>query len=275
VTQRIATTGSMPNFLESVNSEVVSTLLAKKIVLLSRKLESVDDVLDHLYPLPPRQPCRLFLYAQQIVIHFFRARRDKTITNIVSACGTKEKDRRNYSLPEAVAPIPKQYALAAFFAQKRLWSEVSVSAERSFVCAFLRSLYLLRRGPMLAPILQHADDIDYVRCLFLNSNLEDSLRLINPPLYLARQGKVRSNPLGVMLRVIVVQLNSTNTTHRSSSASRWRIWRSRPASCCCSTTTRISSFGWAGRPRTAPSWSNCAVKPPPRSPRKDSRSPSS
>ena len=63
------------------------------------------------------------------------------------------------------------------------------------VCAFLRSLYLLRRGPMLAPILQHADDIDYVRCLFLNSNLEDSLRLINPPLYLARQGKVRSNPL--------------------------------------------------------------------------------
>jgi hypothetical protein len=39
---------------------------------------------------------------------------------------------------------------------------------------------------MLAPILQHADDIDYVRCLFLNSNLEDSLRLISPPLYLAR-----------------------------------------------------------------------------------------
>jgi hypothetical protein len=60
VTQRIATTGSMPNFLESVNSEVVSTLLAKKIVLLSRKLESVDDVLDHLYLLPPRQLCRLF-----------------------------------------------------------------------------------------------------------------------------------------------------------------------------------------------------------------------
>jgi hypothetical protein len=57
---------------------------------------------------------------------------------------------------------------------------------------------------MLAPILQHADDIDYVRCLFLNSNLEDSLRLINPPLYLARQGKVRSNPLGVILRA---QLN--------------------------------------------------------------------
>jgi hypothetical protein len=48
-----------------------------------------------------------------IIIHFFRARRDKTITNVVSACGTKEKDRRNYSLPEAVAPIPKQYALDA------------------------------------------------------------------------------------------------------------------------------------------------------------------
>lgn len=43
---------------------------------------------------------------------------------------------------------------------------------------------------MLAPILQHGDDIDFVRCLFLNSNLEDSLRLINPPLYLARRDRV-------------------------------------------------------------------------------------
>jgi hypothetical protein len=53
VTQRIATTGSMSNFLESVNPDVVSTLLAKKIILLSRKLESVDDVIDHLYAHSP------------------------------------------------------------------------------------------------------------------------------------------------------------------------------------------------------------------------------
>jgi len=44
---------------------------------------------------------------------------------------------------------------------------------------------------MLAPILQHPDDIDYVRCLFLNADLEGSLRLVNPPLYLAHHGQVR------------------------------------------------------------------------------------
>lgn len=44
-------------------------------------------------------------------------------------------------------------------------------------------MYLLRRGPLLAPILQHEDDIDYMRCLFLNSDFEDSLRLIDPPLF--------------------------------------------------------------------------------------------
>jgi len=42
---------------------------------------------------------------------------------------------------------------------------------------------MLRRGPLLAPILQHPDDIDFLRCLFLNANSEDGLRLLDPPLY--------------------------------------------------------------------------------------------
>jgi len=54
-----------------------------------------------------------------------------------------------------------------------------------------RLLYLLRRGPLMSPILQHPDDIDYIRCLFLNANLEDSIRLIDPPLYLANQNFAR------------------------------------------------------------------------------------
>jgi hypothetical protein len=30
------------------------------------------------------------------------------MTNIVSACGTKDKDKRNFVMPEAIAPIPKK-----------------------------------------------------------------------------------------------------------------------------------------------------------------------
>lgn len=34
-------------------------------------------------------------------------------------------------------------------------------------------------------MLQHPDDIDYIRCLFLSSNLEDSLRIIEPILLMS------------------------------------------------------------------------------------------
>eukprot|EP01130_Rhizamoeba_saxonica_P003457 TRINITY_DN1463_c0_g1_i2.p1 TRINITY_DN1463_c0_g1~~TRINITY_DN1463_c0_g1_i2.p1 ORF type:complete len:696 (-),score=124.12 TRINITY_DN1463_c0_g1_i2:78-2165(-) len=48
-----------------------------------------------------------------------------------------------------------------------------------------RSLFLLKMGPLLGPILQHPDDIEYTRLLFLNSCFEDSLRLLNPALLVA------------------------------------------------------------------------------------------
>lgn len=43
-------------------------------------------------------------------------------------------------------------------------------------------LFSLRRGPALGPILQHADDIDFVRSLFLHSDYSDALRLMCPVL---------------------------------------------------------------------------------------------
>lgn len=43
-------------------------------------------------------------------------------------------------------------------------------------------VYHARRGPLLGPILQHADDMDAVRSLFLGSGLEDSLRMAAPRL---------------------------------------------------------------------------------------------
>src|SRR5689334_6969184 len=45
-------------------------------------------------------------------------------------------------------------------------------------------VFLLRRGPLLGPILQHPDDIDYVRYLFLQANFEDSMRIIESKFYM-------------------------------------------------------------------------------------------
>eukprot|EP01125_Pyxidicula_operculata_P007105 TRINITY_DN2419_c0_g2_i3.p1 TRINITY_DN2419_c0_g2~~TRINITY_DN2419_c0_g2_i3.p1 ORF type:complete len:663 (-),score=157.65 TRINITY_DN2419_c0_g2_i3:134-2122(-) len=50
------------------------------------------------------------------------------------------------------------------------------------ISAIPRKLFLLRRGPLLGPILQHPDDIDYIRCIFLYSTYQDAIRLIDPPL---------------------------------------------------------------------------------------------
>ena len=45
-----------------------------------------------------------------------------------------------------------------------------------------RKIFLASRGPLLGPILQHEDDIDPLRCLFLFANYEDSCRIIEPRL---------------------------------------------------------------------------------------------
>ncbi len=41
---------------------------------------------------------------------------------------------------------------------------------------------------MLGPILQTKDDIDQFRCLFLNSNFDDSLRMIDPRMFEVQTG---------------------------------------------------------------------------------------
>jgi len=76
---------------------------------------------------------------------------DHTIYNIAKNCGSKEK--RIFQLPSQLQNLP-------------------------------RKLFLLRRGPLLGPILQHPDDIDWIRSLFLNASFEDSKRIIEPPLYM-------------------------------------------------------------------------------------------
>jgi len=58
-----------------------------------------------------------------------------------------------------------------------------------------RMLFMLRRGPLLGPILQHSDDIDYCRCLFLQAALPVCLRLMDPPFYQIENGDASVIPL--------------------------------------------------------------------------------
>ncbi|KAL6065862.1 Sec23/Sec24 trunk domain containing protein [Balamuthia mandrillaris] len=136
ITQRLETTANFSKFCASVDAHLTAILLAKKIILLSRKVDNPTEAITHL---------------------------DKTLVNISKGCGQKDK-----------------------FGLLRLPAELAVIP---------RLMYLLRRGPMLSPILQHPDDIDFLRCLFLNANFEDSLRLIDPPLLLADTSVFQRIPL--------------------------------------------------------------------------------
>ena len=49
-------------------------------------------------------------------------------------------------------------------------------------------LFLLRRGPLLGPILQHPDDIDFSRNFFIHFPFSDSFRFLVPTFF-----KIQSN----------------------------------------------------------------------------------
>eukprot|EP00004_Rigifila_ramosa_P028796 TRINITY_DN9898_c0_g2_i1.p1 TRINITY_DN9898_c0_g2~~TRINITY_DN9898_c0_g2_i1.p1 ORF type:complete len:705 (-),score=150.16 TRINITY_DN9898_c0_g2_i1:18-1883(-) len=51
-----------------------------------------------------------------------------------------------------------------------------------WLSTLIEHVYHLRRSPLLAPLLQHADDVAALRLLFLSTNLEDSLRIFRPTL---------------------------------------------------------------------------------------------
>jgi hypothetical protein len=60
--------------------------------------------------------------------------------------------------------------------------EKGVSVIPVNISKIFKLMYLLRRSVMLGPILQHPDDIDYVRCLFIFAPFEDCMRLLEPKL---------------------------------------------------------------------------------------------
>jgi len=59
-------------------------------------------------------------------------------------------------------------------------------------------MFSLRRGPLLGPILQHPDDIDYSRCLFLQAPLDVCARFLRPPFLRISLGDVQQMPLEVL-----------------------------------------------------------------------------
>eukprot|EP01094_Clydonella_sp_ATCC50884_P010615 TRINITY_DN2034_c0_g2_i1.p1 TRINITY_DN2034_c0_g2~~TRINITY_DN2034_c0_g2_i1.p1 ORF type:complete len:888 (+),score=157.62 TRINITY_DN2034_c0_g2_i1:125-2665(+) len=130
-------------FIDSVNADVTSVLMAKKLVLDARKIDPEDiiqvhDDLDH------------------------------KVQSIVQKCKTANTaelwDGFGGGLPRSLSMIPYM-------------------------------MYLLRRGSLLGPILQHQDDIDPVRCLFLQRDLFTCHRLIRPILYLATESSFVEVPL--------------------------------------------------------------------------------
>lgn len=124
ITTKIQITSQIEDFISSINTDAIITLMAKNLCLFARRKEN-SLLMNHL---------------------------DQCGSKIIKGCGKKSKDGR-YVLSPALNSI-------------------------------LRRIFLLRRGPVLGPLLQHIDDIDWMRCLLLYSNISDSIKLIDPPLFM-------------------------------------------------------------------------------------------
>jgi hypothetical protein len=94
----------------------------------------------------------------------------------LQAFGDRSERTHKYEFDtETLQQLPRKYATIHF----------------PLVCVVNYSdrLFSTRRGPLLGPILQHKDDIDQVRCLFLNSNFDESLRMVDPKMYEIQTGE--------------------------------------------------------------------------------------
>ena len=133
-TAMLPTTSELGEFWNSMDTDVASILIAKKVILLSRKVDDPhnQDVLDSL----DSHVRELMATSKSLKLH----PNDLTFTML---------------------------------SQK---------------------LFLLRQGPLLGPILQHRDDIDNLRCFFLNSGFDICKHIMEPTLLLVQ-------PNGVFLKV--------------------------------------------------------------------------
>jgi len=77
---------------------------------------------------------------------------DNSLLRILTFCADLQKNKQDF-LPPNLVQLPKK-------------------------------VFLLRRGPMLGLLLQHPDDIDFVRCLFLASDLDDAKLLMQPTIHI-------------------------------------------------------------------------------------------
>ena len=126
VTQRLHVTGNKAAFLDAVEANTQSLLLAKRFISAARGRPQPDAMLPEL------------------------DRRVRQLLNFANVALPSE-------LPVTLAPLP-------------------------------RLLFLLRRGPLLSAVLQHEDDIDALRVLFLQAAYGPALRLVQPELYVCSEG---------------------------------------------------------------------------------------
>ena len=90
-----------------------------------------------------------------------------------------------------------------------------------------RYLFLLRRGPLLGPILQHDDDIDSLRCIFLQAPFQASIRLINPPFYRVLRGDFQPVSSSLMRNALVDSQSRCLWRHFHSNLKTSSFWISR------------------------------------------------
>ena len=89
MTCRVSTTGSQTKFLRSVDLDVVTALLAKKVVLLARKLEDVTSVIAHLQVLLSQPPTTEKQKRKELILlppfKKYKHNSDKTVVNLIRA----------------------------------------------------------------------------------------------------------------------------------------------------------------------------------------------
>lgn len=72
-------------------------------------------------------------------------------------------------------------------------------AEIKEMMLVLRRMFSLRRGPLLGPLFQHIDDIFYARKMFLEGNLEESFRLLEPTLLMISATEQEDSPIDLQI----------------------------------------------------------------------------
>ncbi|KAF2074194.1 hypothetical protein CYY_004480 [Polysphondylium violaceum] len=148
ITKRIKTTGNFDKYLSSLDFNVISILLSKRIVLESLKLLSQPSS-------SSSQPKQKQLLLNQTISQYLQYQLDKQLGSIVLSCSKVEK--------------------GWWFGRKT----VTVSDRMK---SFIRKIYSMRKSLVYGSTVQNQDDLVIFQSILLHSNYLDSIKLLYPKL---------------------------------------------------------------------------------------------